>query len=88
MIEFIIIIAILFLTVTSFVSLWRVVKGPTVADRIVAINVLSSKVVAIIVMIALVTKQESYVNVALVYAMIGFLGTIGVAKYLVKGKLE
>jgi multisubunit Na+/H+ antiporter MnhF subunit len=42
----------------------------------------------VIVLIALASKQSSYVNVALVYAMIGFVTTIGVAKYLMKGRLD
>ncbi len=71
----------------SFVALWRAYKGPRAADRVVAINVTTTKVATIIVMIALVTAQKSYVSVALVYAMIGFIATIGVAKYLIKGKL-
>jgi len=80
--------SIFFLSITSFVALYRAYVGPTAADRIVSINVMSTKVVTIIVLIALITAQESYVNVALVYAMIGFIATIGVAKYLMKGKLE
>jgi multicomponent Na+:H+ antiporter subunit F len=88
MIEVVIYICIIVLTLTSFVALFRAYKGPTAADRIISINVISTKVVTIIVLIALITTQGSYVNVALIYAMIGFLATIGVAKYLMKGKLE
>jgi multicomponent Na+:H+ antiporter subunit F len=49
---------------------------------------ISTKVTTTIVLIALVTKQGSYVNVALIYAMIGFLTTVAVAKYLIKGRLD
>lgn len=77
-----------FLIITALISLYRIYKGPKVADRIVALNVITTKVVTIIVFIALITSQESYVSVALVYALIGFLTTIGTAKYLLKGKLK
>jgi multicomponent Na+:H+ antiporter subunit F len=88
MIEIAVIVSAIILTLLSFVGLYRAFVGPTAADRIVAINMISTKVTAIIVLIALVTKQNSYVNVALVYAMIGFLTTIAVAKYLIKGRLD
>jgi len=88
MIEIAVIVSAIILTLLSFVGLYRAFVGPTAADRIVAINMIATKVTAIIVLIALVTKQNAYVNVALVYAMIGFLTTIAVAKYLIKGRLD
>ncbi|MFW5894409.1 MAG: monovalent cation/H+ antiporter complex subunit F [Bacillota bacterium] len=88
MIDWVLMGSAVFLTALSFVSLYRAYKGPKASDRIVAINAISGKVTAIIVLIALVTDQISYVNVALTYAMIGFLATIGVAKYLRKGRLD
>lgn len=88
MIEYVIIGCAIFLVSLSFVGLYRAYKGPTAADRIVAINVISTKVTVVIVLIALWIKQGSYVNVALIYAMIGFITTIGVAKYLLKGRLD
>jgi multicomponent Na+:H+ antiporter subunit F len=72
----------------TFVGLFRAYVGPTAADRMVAINMITTKVTTIIVMIALVTAQELYVSVALVYALIGFVTTIGVSRYLMKGKLD
>ncbi|MDO9628909.1 MAG: monovalent cation/H+ antiporter complex subunit F [Acholeplasmataceae bacterium] len=88
MIEYVVIGCAIFLVLLSFVGLYRAYKGPTAADRIVAINVISTKVSVVIVLIALWIKQGSYVNVALIYAMIGFITTIGVAKYLLKGRLD
>jgi multicomponent Na+:H+ antiporter subunit F len=67
--------------------LYRAVVGPSVEDRIVAINMIATKVTAIIVMIALLTDQKFFVDVALVYALLGFITTIGLAKLLMKGKL-
>ena len=88
MIGYVLIGCAIFLVLLSFVGLYRAYKGPTAADRIVAINVISTKVTVVIVLIALWIKQGSYVNVALLYAMIGFVTTIGVAKYLLKGRLD
>ncbi len=52
-----------------------------------AIDVIATKIVVLIVLIAMITEQESFIDVALVYGMIGFIATITVSKYLEKGKL-
>jgi multicomponent Na+:H+ antiporter subunit F len=82
------VICTILLLIMTFVGLFRAYVGPTAADRMVAINMITTKVTTIIVMIALVTAQELYVSVALVYALIGFVTTIGVSRYLMKGKLD
>ncbi len=79
--------SIVFLIVLGFVALYRAYKGPQASDRVVAINVITTKAVTIIVLIAVITAQDSYLNVALLYALVGFMTTIGVGKYLMKGKL-
>jgi multicomponent Na+:H+ antiporter subunit F len=84
----VIIVCTILLLLMTFVGLFRTYVGPTAADRMVAINMITTKVTTIIVMIALVTAQELYVSVALVYALIGFVTTIGVSRYLIKGKLD
>ena len=78
----------LFLMALQFVSLYRVIKGPSVADRLVGLQVIASKVTAMIVLIAYLTHQPSYLDVALVYAMIGFVTTLAVSKFVVRGSLR
>ena len=82
------VVAAIIMVLLTFVGLYRAFKGPTAADRVVAINMITTKVTVIIVLIALITVQQSYVSVALVYALIGFIATIGLAKYLLKGRLD
>ncbi len=78
---------IIFLGVMMFICLYRAYTGPTAADRIVAIDVISTKIAVLIAFLAIQTGQESFIDVALVYAMMGFIATIAVSKYLEKGKL-
>ena len=87
MIETAVLIGIIILVLLTFVGLYRAVVGPTAEERIVAINMIATKVTIIITMIALITAQRFYVDVALVYALLGFITTIGLAKLLMKGKL-
>lgn len=87
MIETVVLVVTIILVLLTFVGLYRAVKGPTPEERIVAINMISTKVTIIITMIALITAQAFYVDVALVYALLGFITTIGLVKLLMKGKL-
>lgn len=71
-----------------FLSLIRALIGPTAPDRITAINVIGTKTLIIITLLARVYGQEYYLDIAMIYALMSFITTIGVAKYLEKGALE
>jgi multicomponent Na+:H+ antiporter subunit F len=81
------IVTAVFLALLSFMCLYRAYAGPTAADRVVAINVITTKVAMLIVLLSIITGQEIFVDVALIYAMMGFIATICVSKYIEKGKL-
>lgn len=76
------------LTMATFLCLFRAYVGPTAEDRIVAINVIGTKTVVIISIVSLVFHQEFFLDVALVYALVSFITTVGIAKYMEKSTLE
>ncbi len=76
------------LALLFFVCLYRAYKGPTSADRVVAINMVATKVTALIILISIITDQEAFIDVALIYAMTGFIATVCVSKYIERGKLD
>ena len=76
------------LVVTIFVALYRAIIGPTPADRIIAINVIGTKAVIVMTLISFAFDQAFFLDVGLVYALISFLATVGMAKYLEKGRLD
>lgn len=80
-------VAILLMAAT-FLCLYRAVVGPSEADRVVSINIIGTKTVVIISLVSLVFHQEFFLDVALVYALISFVATVGIAKYMEKGALE
>ncbi|MBS3948578.1 MAG: cation:proton antiporter [Dethiobacter sp.] len=88
MLEQVFIATSILLMAATFLCLFRAVLGPTDADRVVAINVIGTKAVVIISLISLVFYQEFFLDVAMVYALISFVATVGIAKYLQKGSLE
>ncbi|SDB90385.1 multisubunit sodium/proton antiporter, MrpF subunit [Pelagirhabdus alkalitolerans] len=77
----------IFLAVLAFVCIYRAYIGPTAADRVVSINVITTKVTVLIALIAVITDQYMFIDVALIYAMMGFIATLAVSKYIEKGKL-
>ncbi|MCZ0701940.1 multicomponent Na+:H+ antiporter subunit F [Natronobacillus azotifigens] len=76
-----------FLMVLAFVCLYRAYIGPEAADRVISINVITTKVTILIALIAVITGQNAFIDVALIYAMMGFIATVAVSKYIEKGKL-
>ncbi len=65
-----------------FLCLYRAALGPTVGDRLAAINVIGTKTMVLIALVSSFFREGFFLDVALVYALIGFLTTVGVAKYL------
>ena len=66
---------------------YRVVRGPTVPDRVVALDTIGTNVVAIAVLFALSTGEGLFVTVSLVLAIIGFISAIAVAQYITEGDI-
>lgn len=71
-----------------FLSLIRALAGPTAPDRVAAINIIGTKTLVIITLIARIYGQEYFLDIAMVYALMSFITTIGIAKYLEKGALD
>jgi len=67
------------------ISMYRFVKGPHKVDRVITLDVLSISSIALISFMAALLDKMIYLDVALVYGILGFLGVIIIAKYLEKG---
>ena len=63
----------------------RLVKGPTLPDRVVAMDLMGMIVVGLIVVLAASTDVRATLDAAMVIAMIGFLGTVAYATYVERG---
>ena len=64
---------------------WRLVGGPTLTDRILALDTLYLSVVALVVMLGLRWQTSLLFEAALIIAMLGFAGTVALARYLSRG---
>ena len=65
--------------------LLRLIRGPSTADRAVAVDTSATVTTALLVMLAAVFKRDIYLDVALVYAVLTFIGAVAIARYLEKG---
>ena len=70
------------LLITMIMALIRAIKGPSIYDRIVAVNMFGTKTVLIIAVLGVVMGRPEFLDIALVYALINFIGTIAVSKYV------
>lgn len=80
-------IAIICLSVAILLTLYRLLKGPTWGDRITASDFLSSSVAVLIVVIALKTGYAALLDAALIVSILGFLSTVALARYLLRGRV-
>lgn len=81
----IIIIAAVISLLSIFIALIRFIKGPSVLDRVVAFDVISIISISVIAMLAYMLKRFIYIDVALVYGLLSFLGVLVVARYYERG---
>lgn len=66
----------------------RLLRGPSLPDRVVALDLIGSLVVAFICTYAIGTDQPVYLDVAIVLALIAFLSTVAFSRYIVRGIRE
>lgn len=65
------------------VNLYRVAKGPTIYDRLLAVNVIGTKSVLLLVVVGLIFgRVDLFVDLALVYALLNFVGVVAMGKFL------
>ena len=75
-------ICFLALLACCFMCLYRIGRGPTAPDRTVAIDILGIIIVGFCALLGLYTGRDFYLNVALAWALLSFIGTIALAKFL------
>lgn len=68
-------------------ALWRLLRGPTAPDRILALDTLYVNAMALLVLLGIRFDTALYFEAALVIAMLGFIGTVALSKYLLRGDI-
>ena len=76
--------ALVVLLISIVLALVRLIKGPDAADRIVALDLISMLIVAFLVTESVYAGETSFLDVAIAYALIAFLGTVALARFLMR----
>lgn len=73
--------ALLMVAAALFIALVRVVRGPTLPDRVVAVDLIGVSSVCLMVLAVAASKESAFLDAAVVIALLGFLGTVAYARY-------
>lgn len=80
-------IAFAVMALALLLNVWRLLRGPDVTDRIVALDTLYVNTIALIVLLGIFLDTLVYFEAALLIAMMGFIGTVTLCKYLTRGSV-
>lgn len=87
MLTIVIPIAFVMIALAMVLSLYRMVIGPAMVDRILALDTLYINTIALLVLIGISLGNASYFESALLIAIMGFVGTVALSKYLLRGNI-
>lgn len=75
-------VAVVLIGVFALLALIRLILGPSVPDRVVAMDAINTLTVAVMILLGVVFQQLIFIDVAIVYALLSFVSTLFVAKYI------
>jgi len=87
MLEIVIPIAYALVSLALVLSFWRLLKGPDAPDRILGLDTLYVNTIALLVLLGIHLGNAIYFEAALLIAMMGFVGTVALCKYLLRGDI-
>ena len=80
-------LALAMLMAALVLNLWRLLRGPSVIDRVVALDTMYINTVALLVLLGVQRGSSLYFEAALLIAMVGFVGTVALCKFVLRGNI-
>ncbi len=87
MMDVAIIVAVALVGLSVLLNLWRLVRGPGVLDRVLAVDTLVINTIAFIMIAGIVYATHAVFEAALLFAMVGFVSTVAFCKFLLRGNV-
>lgn len=87
MLQSAIMVTLVLYSISVLLTLYRMVKGPDVTDRILTLDTLYVNAIALIIVLGVWLNSRLFFEAALLIAMMGFVGTVAVCKYILRGNL-
>jgi multicomponent Na+:H+ antiporter subunit F len=79
-------IALYLLIASFFLIMVRLIKGPTLPDRVISLDLLAFVALGIVLLNMIITGELEYLDIVIVISLVIFIATVAIAKYLTKGK--
>lgn len=80
-------IAFVLIGTAQALTLYRLLRGPDTTDRILALDTLGINAIALLVLFGIRSASNAYFEVALLLALLGFVGTVALCKFLLRGDI-
>jgi multicomponent K+:H+ antiporter subunit F len=80
-------IALAMMSLALVLNLWRLLRGPSHVDRIAALDTMYINTVALLVLLGIVRESSFYFEAAVLIAILGFVGTVALCKFLMRGEI-
>ena len=87
MLEMVMKISLICFSLSMLGLIYRLIKGPTTPDRVVALDAIGINLVAIVGILSMLLKTSEFLDVILLIGILAFIGTIAFAKFLEKGEI-
>lgn len=87
MLDSVISIALFMVGLALVLNLWRLVRGPSLPDRILALDTMYINSIALLVLYGIAQESSLFFEAALLIAVMGFVGTVALSKYLLRGDI-
>jgi len=87
MLDTVIPVAMLMVAVALVLNLWRLCVGPSLPDRILALDTMYINAIALLILFGMFERSTLYFEGALLIAVMGFVGTVALSKYLLRGDI-
>ena len=78
-------IALYILIISIFIILIRLYKGPSIPDRVIALDLLAFVALGIVLLVMIITGEKEYLDIVIVISLVIFIATVAIAKFLTKG---
>lgn len=87
MFEIIVTFALICISLSMLALIYRVIKGPSIPDRVIALDALVINLIGVIALISILLDTYAFLEVILLLGILAFIGTVATAKYLEKGEI-
>lgn len=85
MFEMILVIVMLLISLSILASLYRVFKGPSMPDRIIALDTIGINIIGVVAVLSIWLKTQAFLEIILLIGILAFIGTISFSKFLERG---